>query len=184
MMVAAENPTDVVRLRDRFRPPTLLQVALLGMAVLMILASLTSGVIASRLDHNIGLLELHETADQMGVAVQPIESYSIASVKDRLGSLRWITYGALGASLVAQYIGLCAVIWFVARIIRRQRHDLEQRVQELTSLNQMFRKYLEEEVEGRTTAHDDREAGDLKDEGSGIGFTGQLSQPGERISAN
>lgn len=146
-MASAETVSNTIELRGRFRPPTLMQVTLLSMAVLIILASLVSGVIASRLKQNIGLLELHSAADQVGAVVQPNEPHSITSIKNGLAGLRWITYFALGASLAAQFLGLSAIIWFVARIMRHQRHDLEQRVQELTSLNQMFRQFLEEDVQ-------------------------------------
>ena len=147
-MVSAENAANVTIIR--FRLTALMQVALLSLAVLIILASLVSGVIASRLNHDIGLLKLHSTADRVGAVIQPGDPYSVTSMKNRLGDLRWITYAALGATLVAQFVGLSVIIWFVARIIRHQRHDLEQQVRELTSLNQMVRRYWEEDDQEAT----------------------------------
>lgn len=150
MTVSAESTANPIAMREKFRPPTLMQVGLLSMAILIVLASLVSGVIAGRLSHDIGLMELHDTADQVGAVVHPGDPYSITSMKNRLTDLRWITYSVLGASLAAQFLGLCAIIWFVSRIIRHQRRALEQRVRELTSLNQMFRQYLEEDDQRRT----------------------------------
>ena len=169
-MVSSEKTADAIVIRDRFKPPTLMQVAMLSMAILMILASLVSGVIASRLNHDVGLLALHDTADQVGAVIQPSEPYSITSMKNRLNGLRWITYSVLGASLVAQFLGLSAIIWFVARIIRHQRHDLEQRVRELTSLNQMFRQYLEEDGQRRTPPEGQGEVITGSNLGSNLGF--------------
>lgn len=140
------NPTaNRRRPSEVFRPLTLMQVALLSVAMLIVMASLVSGAIASRLDDNIRLLDLHNTADQVGALVSTSEPYAIENLQNNLVDLRWFTYSVLGASLAAQCLGLFAIIWFAARITRNRKYDLEQRNRELASLNQLFKHYSKED---------------------------------------
>ena len=111
---------------------------------MIILSSIVSGTITNRLDHNIGLLENHDTAVRAGVDIKPSDPFSITSLKNGINDLKWITYGSVGGSLVIQYIGLFGIILFASRTIRRHRQELEQRVRELTSLNKLFQQHMEE----------------------------------------
>ena len=131
-----------------FKVSGLLQIAILSLGIMIILASIVSGVITNRLDRSIGLLENNDTAVRAGVGIKPSDPFSVTSLKNGISDLKWITYGSVGSSLAIQYLGLFGIIWIVSRTIRRNRQELEQRVRELTSLNNLFQQHMKEhEVE-------------------------------------
>ena len=127
-----------------FKVSGLLQIAIFSLGIMIILSSIVSGVIANRLDRNIGLLENYDTAVSAGINIKPSDPFSITSVKNGINDLKWITYGSVGSSLIIQYLGLFGIIWFISRTIRRHRQELEQRVRELTSLNNLFQQHMKE----------------------------------------
>ena len=128
-----------------------MQICVLTLLIMVILAVAISVIISTRLNDNIGLLEDHGAAMMAGTEIDPSDPFSIPSMQRNVSDLRWITYIATTGSFVVLYLGFLGIIWRGSDTMREQRQELERRVQELTALNTLFQRYLEEGNEGRPT---------------------------------
>ncbi len=127
-----------------FRVTVPMQICVFSLVIMVILAVTISGVISARLNRNVGLLEVHGAAMRAGTEIKTSDPFSIPSLQRNVSDLRWITYITTGASFVVLYVGFLGIIWRGTATIRGQRQQLERRVQELTALNTLFQRYLEE----------------------------------------
>ena len=125
-----------------------MQIYVLSSVVMVILAVVISGIITTRLERNIELLEDHGAAMRAGAEIKPGDPFSILSMQRNISDLRWITYITTGGGLLVLYTGFLAIMWAGSRTIRQQRQKLERQVQELTALNSLFQRYLEEQDAG------------------------------------
>ena len=127
-----------------FRVTVPLQIGVLSLVRMVILAVTISGVIGARLNRNVGLLEVHGAAMRAGTEIKTSDPFSIPSLQRNVSDLRWITYITTAGSVVVLYIGFLAIIRRGWRTMREQRQELERRVRELTALNALFQRYLED----------------------------------------
>ena len=95
---------------SRLRDNLLVQFSVLSLVIMMMLAISISNVLTSRLDRNVDLLKDHGAAMMSGVMIQPSDLYSIQSLRNDVGALRWITYGAVGFGFLALYGGLVTIV--------------------------------------------------------------------------
>ena len=128
-----------------------MQICVLTLVIMVILAVAISVIISTRLNDNIGLLKDHGAAMMEATEIDPGDPFSIPSMQRNVSDLRWITYIATTGSFVVLYLGFLGIIWRGSDTMREQRQELERRVQELTALNTLFQRYLEEGNEGRPT---------------------------------
>ena len=87
-------------------------------SALVLVAVVTSLILASRVNDTISNLELHYAAMDSGTTAPPAESHSLPSLTRQIGKLRPITYGIFGGSLLTLFGTLLILVW-----IDRQRHE-------------------------------------------------------------
>ena len=121
-----------------------MQICVLSLVIMVILAVAISGINAAVLGHNMELLKDHGAAMMAGKEINPSDPFSIPSMQRNVANLRWATYATTGGSFVVLYIGLLVIIWRGSDTMREQRQELKRRVQELTALNTLFQRYLDE----------------------------------------
>ena len=111
---------------SRLRDNLLVQFSVLSLVIMVMLAISISNVLTTRLDRNVDLLKDHGAAMMSGVMIQPSDAYSIQSLSNDVGTLRWITYGAVGFGFLALYGGLVTIVWRGWRTINRQQAALTE----------------------------------------------------------
>ena len=121
-----------------------MQICILSLVIMVILAVFITGINTARLNRNIELLGDHGTAMRAGTEIKSSDPFSIPSMQRNVSDLRWITYITTAGSFVVLYIGFLVIIWRGSDTMREQRQELERRVQELTALNTLVQRYLEE----------------------------------------
>lgn len=111
---------------SQLRNNLLVQFSVLSLVIMVMLAISISSVLTSRLDRNVDLLKDHGAAMMSGVMIQPSDPYSIQSLSNDVGALRWITYGVVGFGFLALYGGLVTIVWRGWRTINRQQTALTE----------------------------------------------------------
>ena len=76
--------------------------------------------------------------------IKPTDPFSIPSLENDVSAVRWLTIVTMGGGFVILYAALIGIVKNGWNTIREQRAQLENRVREVTALNEMFQKNLKE----------------------------------------
>ena len=95
----------------------MVQFAVTGLILIVLLAGLTPAVLSSRLDRQSDLLVQHGAAMMAGASIKDADRFSIPSLRKDVIATRWITFGVV----VLVYGGLVAIVWRAHNTIMTQK---------------------------------------------------------------
>ena len=131
----------------QFRTNLVVQFFVITFVIIAIIAAASLTILNVRLGRSVELLNDHAATTRAGTEIKPTDPFSIPSLQSEIGEVRWITTGILSGGFVV----LCVALFFTVRdswnTINRQRRQLEQRILEITALNELFQKNLSQRDE-------------------------------------
>ena len=123
------------------------QFSVVSFVIIALIAAASLTILNIRLSRNVALLEDHGAAMMARTEIKPTDPFSIPSLQSDIGEVRLITTGIFAGGFVVLAVALFITVRDSWNTINRQRRQLEQRVREITALNELFQKNLGERDE-------------------------------------
>ena len=122
----------------------LVHFSVVSLVMMVILAVVVSMILTGKLNDTLALLTDHGATMEAGRIIKATDPFSISSLRKEVASLRWITYGAVGAGFVILYATLVSIVWRGSRTIASQRSHIESVNAELAQRGEELRASNEE----------------------------------------